>query len=98
MRAGALCEIGNIVINAVLGTISNALDVELSFTLPLYLEGGAAALVGEIRLPRQGIVLLVKTTFEVKDLSINGDIVMFLTLESFESLSRRLKDRAVTPR
>jgi chemotaxis protein CheC len=96
MRSGALCEIGNIVINAVLGTISNALGVELSFTLPLYLEGKASTLIAEIRLPRQGIVLLVKTTFEVKDLSINGDIVMFLTLESFESLSRLVKARTAT--
>jgi chemotaxis protein CheC len=94
VRSGALCEMGNIVINAVLGTISNALDIELSFTVPSYFEGGASELVGEISLARHGVILLVKTKFEVEDLSINGDIALFLNLESFESLSLMLKERA----
>lgn len=94
MRAGALCEVGNIVINAIFGTISNSLDIDLSFTVPSYLEGGAAALVGEISLGALGVILLVRTRFEISDLSIDGDIALFLSLRSFESLSRMMGERA----
>lgn len=96
-RSGALCEIGNIVINAVLGTISNTLDVDLSFTVPSYLEGSASALVDELTLPKLGIIILVQTMFEVKDLCIDGDIALFLTLKSFESLSARLREKEGRP-
>jgi len=94
MRAGALCEIGNIVINAVLGTMSNSLKLDLSFTVPCYLEGEAFALVDEISLGKGGVILLVKTRFEVKDLRLHGDIAIFLSLASFESLSAMLRLRA----
>jgi len=95
MRSGALCEIGNIVINAVLGTISNVIDVELTFTVPSYLEGEAAALVAEISLANQGIILLVRTRFVVADLSINGDIALFLSIPSFDALSLALRGKTV---
>lgn len=94
MRAGALCEIGNIVINAAFGTISNALGIELAFTVPSYLEGEAFALVDEISLARSGVILLVQTRFEVADLSVNGEIALFLSLGSFESLSAMLSIKA----
>jgi chemotaxis protein CheC len=94
LRAGALCEIGNIVINAVLGTISNSLDVELSFSVPSYIEGDGPDLVGEISLVRHGIILLVRTVFEVRHLSISGDIALFLSLDSFESLTAKLRELA----
>jgi chemotaxis protein CheC len=93
LRSGALCEIGNIVINAVLGTVANILEVELNFSVPSYLEGGAAALVGEIARSRQGIILMVETRFEVRDLSIDGDIALFLSLDSFDSLTGKMRDR-----
>jgi chemotaxis protein CheC len=92
MRAGALCEIGNIVINAVLGTISNALEIDLAFSVPSYLEGSSSALFDEIALSRQAVILLVRTTFEVEKMSINGDIALFLSMASFESLTSRMEE------
>jgi chemotaxis protein CheC len=92
MRAGVLCEIGNIVINAVFGTISNLLVIHLSFTVPSYIEARADALAGELSLPGDGVILLVKTRFEVEEMSINGDIVLFLSMNSFDSLSQILRD------
>ena len=92
MRAGVLCEIGNIVINAVFGTVSNLLAIHLSFTVPSYIEARADALAGELSLPGDGVILLVKTRFAVEEMSIIGDIVLFLSMNSFDSLSRILRD------
>jgi len=90
LRSGALSEVGNIVINAIFGTISNALEIDLAFTVPSYLEGGASALMDEISLGSLGVILLVRTRFEIENLSIDGDIALFLSLRSFESLARMM--------
>ncbi len=97
MRSGALCEVGNIVINAVLGTISNVLGIEMSYTVPSYLEGGAMALVSEISLATRGVILLVRARFAVADLRIDGDIALFLSLLSFEDLARMMRDSKAMP-
>jgi len=47
IRSGTLCEVGNILINAVLGTISNELRLNLEYTVPVYQEGTAQALNGK---------------------------------------------------
>jgi chemotaxis protein CheC len=90
IRAGTLCEIGNIVINALLGTIANLARLELSYTVPAYLEGDVADLIGEARLEGSEMVLLVKTRFEVEALKVDGDIAVFFSLASYESLARAL--------
>lgn len=80
VRSGTLCEIGNIVINAIMGTLSNELGFALSYSVPFYREG-AAAFPAEPQ-----VVLLVETDFEVEALSIAGTIVLYFTLESFDRL------------
>lgn len=98
MRAGTLCELGNIVMNAIFGTMSNALGIDLSFTVPSYLEGESSAIVGEISLGAHGVVLLIRTRFEIADLSIYGDIILFLSLRSFEDFTRMMQGNpAATP-
>ena len=91
MRSGALCEVGNIVINAMLGTIANAFGLALRFSVPSYLEGRCDSLVDEIAMAAREVIILVKTRFEIEDLKIDGDIAIFLTLDSFASLSRMLR-------
>jgi chemotaxis protein CheC len=39
IRSGTLCEIGNIVLNGLMGSISNVLKMNLKYSVPTYLEG-----------------------------------------------------------
>lgn len=88
IRAGTLCEVGNIVINALLGTLSNVLDFNLRYTVPLYLEGDAARLIEDAGVNVGGVVLLAETEFAVERRSIKGKIAVFFSLASFEYLRK----------
>ncbi|MDA8426141.1 MAG: hypothetical protein M0Z80_08370 [Treponema sp.] len=85
MRSGTLCEVGNVVINAILGTIANGLAIEFCYTVPLYLHGKpeeviATATAGE------GIVILVRARFRVAAVEVEGDIAFFLSLDTMNDL------------
>lgn len=87
MRSGALCEVGNVVINALLGSIANAFGLSLRFSVPSFLEGGGASLVEEIARAAREAVILVRSRFALEGPGIEGDIALFFSPDSFESLS-----------
>lgn len=90
LRAGALCEVGNVVINSLMGAISNELDFHLTYTVPTYLEGGVDILVAEAKLADARAVLLAKTVFTVASLHIEGEIAVFMSLASLHYLETAL--------
>jgi chemotaxis protein CheC len=88
IRSGTLCEVGNIVINAVLGTISNELRLDLEYTVPAYQEKTAQELVEKENLRKGQIILLIETQFLIESLEINGNIIIFLSIRSYEKLKQ----------
>jgi len=92
LRAGTLCEIGNIVINGVLGTMANILDAHLKFSVPFYHEGLGMQLFKGNPMDENSMVLLTKATFDVKELSITGDLAMFFSFKSFAAIRPVLLD------
>jgi len=86
LRAGTLSEVGNIVINAILGTISNALGMELHYTVPFYRETTFLNLSREEEGQHDQIILLIKTRFLIQDLEVSGNIAVILSLHSFDQL------------
>ena len=88
IRAGTLCEVGNIVINALIGTLSNVLNLSLEYTVPAFLEGDAVRLVADVGVLENNVVLLAETEFLVETKSLRGTIAVFFSMESFEVLRR----------
>ncbi len=86
LRSGTLCEIGNIVINSVLGTMANILDVPLTFSVPFYHEGSGEELFKAMTMNTTSTVLLTKATFTIEQLEITGDLALFFSFSSYESL------------
>lgn len=86
MKAGTLNEVGNIIINSVIGTIGNMLERPFDFTIPNYLEGHLADLVRPVEPWNRAQVLLVKTRFRIRDLHVEGNIFLIFELGSFEVL------------
>jgi chemotaxis protein CheC len=83
-----LTEVGNILLNACLGTFGNLLKMHISFSVPHLqldaLDGLIRTLVmadGEIR-----YALFVYTTFTVQDSSVSGYLVLVLGVTSLEKL------------
>jgi chemotaxis protein CheC len=86
IMAGTLNEIGNIVINSVVGTIGNILDRPFDFSLPDYMEGKLANLLQSKSDGKPLTILLVRTHFRVRDRQVEGSIILLFELGSFDAL------------
>lgn len=83
IRAGTMSEIGNIVLNSVMGSISNLLNLSFQYSIPSYLEGKADSIFNISMAVPGSIVLLARTRFTVEQLNVEGDVVVFFELGSF---------------
>lgn len=85
VRSGTLCEIGNIVLNGVMGSISNLLKKHFSYSVPKYHEEDFEQLV-ENSIEENVVYLLGETHFEIEKLRIDGEIILLFELGAFEEL------------
>lgn len=91
VRDGTLCEVGNIVINAILGTIANDCGMGLSYTVPLFIRGGPEALLRTNSGNEKDTVILIRARFQVASVEVAGDIAFFFSLDSIEALARSME-------
>ena len=90
--AGTLSEIGNIVLNSVMGSISNLLQLSLSYSVPNYIEGNVNALFDMDSTNLHADILLARTRFIIEEFNVEGDIVIFFEVGSFDKLLISLKE------
>ncbi len=93
LRSGTLTEIGNVLINSILGTLANLLDRPLRYSSPMYEEGTALALVTTEVHARQPLLLLVRTGFRIREAEIEGSPLLLFELRSYDELVAGLADR-----
>ncbi|MGB8687695.1 MAG: chemotaxis protein CheC [Microcoleus sp.] len=86
VKIGTLSEVGNIVINGVMGAISNVLQQRLNYSIPSYTEGTIATLLTSGGLSTDTVVLLAQTRFIIERLHIEGDIILIFNVNSFDTL------------
>jgi chemotaxis protein CheC len=86
VKIGTLSEVGNIVINGVMGAISNVLQQRLNYSIPSYTEGTVASLLTSGGLSPDTVVLLAQTRFIIERLHIEGDIILIFNVNSFDTL------------
>lgn len=86
VMAGTLNEVGNIVINCVIGTIGNVLNKSFDFSLPNYLEGRLDELLTSNRQELHEAILLILTRFKVKESQLEGSIFLIFEVGSFDTL------------
>ncbi|SMP66132.1 chemotaxis protein CheC [Desulfonatronum lacustre] len=85
MRMGVLQEVGNIVLNGVMGSIGNLLMEHIEYLPPDYYETSFADLLLSDG-PRDNMLLLAKTNFVLEERLIQGDILVMFRLRTFDSL------------
>lgn len=86
VMAGTLNEVGNIVINCVIGTIGNMLTESFEFSLPNYLEGRLDELLNAQEQSDTEKILLILTRFKVEDRHVEGSIFLIFEVGSFNTL------------
>lgn len=86
-----LTEVGNIVLNSIIGNIGNALSKGIVFHLPIYVEDLIDNLLFTtlqqnppnklLEAASEPIMLLAQADFEIQQLQIVGDIILFFRLD-----------------
>jgi chemotaxis protein CheC len=89
LRAGTLNEVANILLNGVMGTISNIIKEDFNYSIPVYSEDIFENLFIDPT-SEDKIVLFGETHFVVESADIEGDIIVLLELFYFESLKSEL--------
>ncbi len=90
IRSETLLEVGNIIINAVMGSISNNIGERLRYQLPGYVEDSLTHLVQSDRWSDDDLVILAHTRFLVQEKNISGDILIILEMGSIDRISRTI--------
>lgn len=73
LKISTLSEVGNMVINGIMGLIGNILDQPLDYAVPYYAEEEIEALLLKEESVDSGSVLLAPTHFSIEELPIQGD-------------------------
>lgn len=81
-----LREIGNIVLNGVLGSLANVLKQHISYSLPEFAEVTIKHLFFSEKIGNDTIFLLVRTRFNIREIEVEGNIVLLFTVGAFDTL------------
>ncbi len=84
--AGALVEMGNVVLNGVMGSVSNVLGFTFTYSVPNYLEDIAEALVKSDVDNNDTTMLMAKTNFEIQEFNIMGNLILYFKYDSVKRL------------
>ncbi|MBI4664881.1 MAG: chemotaxis protein CheX [Nitrospinae bacterium] len=80
-----LNEISNIVINSVIGQISNMMRQKIYYSIPTF-HGGKVEDILTHSLYKNGRIIIANAEFQVKAHNIQGNIMLVFEIASFESL------------
>jgi chemotaxis protein CheC len=88
-----ITEVGNILLNACLGTFGNLLQVQVSFSVPQLSLESVGAILESLRINRQGLqyALIIHAGFRLRDAEVNGYLVIVLSVASLDRLLRAVE-------
>ncbi len=77
----SLTEIGNIVLNALMGTIANIIKVRIAYTFPNYTNQENMAMFYISKLDHN-VIFYAKAQFTISEVNIDGNFILFLEVQS----------------
>jgi len=88
-----LTEVGNILLNACLGTFGNLLKVQVSFSIPRLNLETLAGVIETLRVNNEGVryALVVHAGFRLRDREVKGYLVIVLSVSSLDRLVRAVE-------
>lgn len=90
MKDGLMIEVGNIILNAIMGSFGNILDAPLDYHMPRSYQGDVEGIYGQLDKQRYNQVLICHTNFSIRGKNISGDILIMYEMSSFDKLSDML--------
>lgn len=86
MRVGTLTEVGNIVLNGVMGAIGNELKLHVFYSVPIYVDNPFEVILSTQQTQVDAYVVWVQTRFTLETESIAGDIILVFDVGSLDLL------------
>jgi chemotaxis protein CheC len=88
-----LTEVGNILLNACLGTFGNLLQVQVSFSIPHLNLESVGQILRSLLVNREGLryALVVHAGFRLRDAEVMGYLVIVLSVASLDRLIRAVE-------
>ena len=86
IRVGTLTEVGNIVLNGVMGAIGNELKLHVFYSVPIYVENPFEILLSNRQNQVDSNVVWVQTRFTLETESITGDVILVFEAGSLDLL------------
>jgi chemotaxis protein CheC len=90
MEQEAMCEIGNIILNACVGTLANLFQHELRGSLPAYHVGTSDAILNASGSAPQTVVLMLHIDFVLEKHQIQGYVAFVLDLSALHDLKAQI--------
>ena len=89
-----ITEIGNILLNACLGTFGNLLRVQVSFSVPQLTLESVGAILESLRVYQDSVqyALIVHAGFKLRDAEVKGYLVIVLSVASLDRLIRAVEE------
>lgn len=89
-----LTEVGNILLNACLGTFGNILKVQVSFSVPRLNLDTLHEVMRSLLVNREGLryALVVHAGFKLRDAEVRGFLVIVLSVASLDRLIRAVEE------
>lgn len=84
MRSATLSEVGNIIINGVIGAVANMLQMDITYSPPSYLEESLRAIISAFHMGE--VVIMARARFMVEEFNVEGDILLLFEVGSFAAL------------
>lgn len=85
-------EIGNVILNSVLGGIGNLLDIKLEYTFPKVQVCFFPEEEESLFFKKETYVLVICNTFYIEDIQLDGAIVMVFNMESTAELIKKIDE------
>jgi chemotaxis protein CheC len=96
VKIGTLSEIGNIVINGVIGSISNILEQRMEYKIPSYCEDTIEnLLLSERNMSDDVVFILAQARFAIEQLEIVGDIILIFEMKTFDNLLKAIDQQLI---
>ena len=86
IRIGTLTEVGNIVLNGVMGSVGNLLDQRIDYAVPTYIESDIGSMLSPGATRFDAAIVLARTRFTIERLQVDGDILLLFEVGSFDAL------------
>ena len=86
-------EVGNILLNACLGTFGNVLKVQVSFSVPHLTLESLEGVVSSVAVEKEGLryALIVHAAFRLRGSELTGYVVIVLSVASIDRLVRAIE-------